>query len=80
MLIWLPLILIAVCCALYVDWGEVMGEHVDPPPSRGSVPALYSAAPTAAQPAVTARPDDGAEGLATPPGQRPSAPRTDAER
>lgn len=23
MLIWLPLILIAVCCALYVDWGEV---------------------------------------------------------
>ena len=34
---------------------------------------------SAAQPAVTARPDDGAEGLATPPGQRPSAPRTDAE-
>lgn len=57
MLIWLPLVLVAICLTLYVEWDIE----------------------TAAQPAVTARPDDGAEGLATPPGQRPSAPRTDAE-
>lgn len=57
MLIWLPLVLVAICLTLYVEWDTE----------------------TAAQPAVTARPDDGAEGLATPPGQRPSAPRTDAE-
>lgn len=62
MLIWLPLILVAICLTLYVDWGE-----------------SYVVPRSAAQPAVTARPDDGAEGLATPPGQRPSAPRTDAE-